>query len=126
MNPVCLSELTLRYFERWKEKARPEVPPPTPDSVFDFEIAGIPSVPTKLDAEDLEIPLVKDIGVKRCINYLGEFFNCKEFQHNMLQFWFLQMITDLLWRLQDKFCLPLDMQKVTLKWVLYMFNLVRG
>lgn len=111
--------------EIWEEET-PSVPPPTPNSAFDFESAKITPVPPILNADDLELPCVRELGVKKCIDYLGDFFNCTEYEHNLLHFWFLQMVTDLLWRLQERFKLSLDMQKVALKWVLYMFNLLRG
>lgn len=100
-------------------------PPTTPDSEFSFEFK-YEEIPIFPDLDNLTIPIVKEIGIKACIEQLGEYFNCQHYKFNYLHFWFLDMITDCIWMCQDRFGFPDDITKLVLTWILFALDLVRG
>lgn len=101
-------------------------PPPTPSSQLGLEFKFEP-LPCKLPgANDLKIPIVRATGVKLCIDALSEYFGCGEYKFNLFQFWFLDVVTDCLWRVQDEFRFPEELQRTVLGWILFIFDLMRG
>lgn len=91
---------------------------------LEYTVNQLPDVFPKL--KDLRLPRVRIIGVKASIEMLAEFFKCYDFKFNLLQFWFLDMMTDCLWRAQDDYQFPEMQQKIILEWVLYFFRLIKG
>ncbi|XP_018324763.1 uncharacterized protein LOC108736718 [Agrilus planipennis] len=122
----CLSETGLKLLQIWEGQSRPDVPSSTPKSefMFNFPIETLPSEFPSIN--ELEVPIIREIGVKSSIELLGDFFNCTDYKRNHLQFWFLDIVTDCLWRSQDDFRFPVDIQKRILEWILYMFKLIRS
>lgn len=102
------------------------VPPPTPSSQIDYNI-NFQALPFQLpDVENLNIPMVRKTGVKLCIDTLAEYFQCQDYKFNLFQFWFLDVVTDCLWRAQDEFRFPDPLQKTVLNWILFVFDKLRG
>lgn len=102
------------------------VPPPTPSSQFGLEIDFQPLPPKLPDVSDLKIPLVRKSGIKQCIDILAEYFQCYDYKFNLFQFWFLDIVTDCLWKVQDEFRFPDSLQKTVLEWILFVFDKMRG
>lgn len=126
---VYLSEATVRLHRRdaWQGQPRHEVPPVTPNSEFQFENTFQPLPQTFHDLlQDLQIPIVKNKGVKRCIEELGQYFRCTDYEFNFLHFWFLDVITDCLQRTQNRFHLPAREQKIVLAWLFFAIDIIRG
>lgn len=118
--------LCLRNIRQQNISSRYAAPPQTPNSEYEFE-NSISSLPIPFpDLTDLEIPCVREKGVKFCIQFLGNYFKCADYKYNLLQFWFLDIITDCLWTAQDDYNLSTELQKLVLKWVLYFIDLLRG
>lgn len=76
--------------------------------------------------DNLKIPEVRRNGVKLCIDVLAEYFQCQDYKFNHFQFWFLDVVTDCLWKAQDEFRFPDQLQKVVLSWILFIFDKMRG
>lgn len=103
----------------------PYVPPPTPEQcILEY---SYPSLPSPFpDLAKLDIPYVKEIGIKASLDLLAKYLNCADYKFNLIQFWFLDIITECLWRCQDEFQFPTDYQKLIIEWILYIFDLIRG
>lgn len=102
------------------------VPPPTPASpiLFEYYIEPLPDELPNLVRKNL--PVVREKGVKLCMELLSKYFGCAEYKFNLVQFWFLDMVTDCLWKVQDEFRLPEALQKTVLEWILHIFDKIRG
>lgn len=101
------------------------VPPSSPKEIFlDYTITPLPDSFPKV--KDLRLPKIRLVGVKAAIETLSQLFKCGEFKLNLLQFWFLDMLADCIWRAQDDYQFPEAQQKVIIEWVLYFFKLVKG
>lgn len=101
-------------------------PPPTPSSQFDFEL-NFQTLPNKsINLDNLKIPEVKRDGIKLCIDTLADYFQCQDYKFNPIQFWFLDTITDCLWKAQDEFRFPDQLQKIVLNWILFIFDKIKG
>lgn len=126
--PHCLPEdaLVLRRFWNKDESPRDCVPPPTPNADYEFNHKFYKFPQALPDISELNLPYVREIGVKATIDLLGNFFQCKEYTCNLLQFWFLDVMTASLWITQDDFQFPDELQKVVLSWILYFIDLIRG
>ncbi|XP_057667190.1 uncharacterized protein LOC130900516 [Diorhabda carinulata] len=99
------------------------VPPTSPrDLISDCEVTPVPRNLPRITT----IPWVREIGVKETIKKLSDVYGCEQFNWNLIQFWFLDFVTDCLWRLQDEYQFPENYQKVILDWILYVFNLIRA
>lgn len=124
-NVTLLSEKSIFLRTVWKEKSIPTVPPTTPKAL-NFENI-YESIPTPLpDIEKLKLPYVRVIGVKKTLQILGDFLKCDKYNQNLLHFWFLDILTDCVWRTQDDFNLLESDQKIVLNWIIYIFNLIKG
>lgn len=121
-----LKENALIFRETYKEKPQPSVPPPTPTSDYGFDYTFEPLPATLPNLDDVKIPLVRQQGIKTCIRILAEYLGCKEYKFNLLQFWFLDIVVDCLWKVQDEFKLPEKLQKTVLSWILYIVDVIRG
>lgn len=101
-------------------------PPPSPSRrlVFESRYDGVPG--EFPDLQNLQLPVVKEIGIKACIEQLAPAFNCIQYKYNYAHFWMLDVVTDCIWMCQDRFAFPEDIQKVVLSWLLYAFELIRG
>lgn len=122
-----LGQTSLRLYQTDEAPSysRGLVPPSSPKEVFfEYTVNSLPDTFPKL--RDLRLPRVRMIGVKASIEMFAQMFKCYEFKLNLLQFWFLDMLTDCLWRAQDEYQFPETQQKVILEWVLYFFKLIRG
>lgn len=124
--PKLLTEDAIYYRYPWEEKPTASVPPPTPSSDFGFEYTFKPLPDELPSAVNLKVPLVREKGVKICIELLADYFGCKDYNFNLFQFWFLDVLTDCLWKVQDEFGFPDHLQKVVLEWILYIFDVIRG
>lgn len=124
--PKLLTEDAIYYRYTWDEKPTASVPPPTPSSDFGFENT-FKALPDELpNTVNLKLPLVREKGVKICIELLADYFGCKDYSFSLFQFWFLDVMTDCLWKAQDEFGFPDYLQKVVLEWILYIFDAIRG
>lgn len=121
-----LKETALIFRDKYQEKPQPSVPPPTPISGYDFDYSFEPLPATLPNLDDVKIPLVRQEGIKSCIRILAEYFGCKDYKFNLLQFWFLDIVVDCLWKVQDEFKLPEKLQKTVLSWILYIVDVIRG
>lgn len=72
------------------------------------------------------LPLVRQRGVNRAIKDLGKIFKLNYYDESLIQFWYLDMLTDFLWRLQDDFHLPIEFQRIGLSWIIFFLSLVIG
>ncbi|KAK5645045.1 hypothetical protein RI129_006345 [Pyrocoelia pectoralis] len=106
-------------------KSRCVVPPHTPNSEYAFD-TNINTLPPFPNLDKLRIPYIREKGIKYCIEHFGTFFNCTDYETNLLQFWFLDVVTDCVWFLQDEFRLPNEMQTIVLRWFLYFMDLLRN
>nr|XP_023029022.1 uncharacterized protein LOC111517180 [Leptinotarsa decemlineata] len=97
--------------------------PSRADPLSRYKVAPLPDAFPKLN--DVKLPFVRDVGVKVAIEKLSDILGCRDYKLNAIQFWFLDIIADCLWRAQDEFQFPDLQQKIILEWVLYTFNLVR-
>lgn len=103
------------------------VPPPTPASEFSFgDHFNAVSRQFRKFPDNFRLPYVREIGVKSCIDELSGYFNCTQYKIDAVQFWFLDVVTDCLWRVQDEFQFPEDYQKIILEWIIYVIDLIRG
>lgn len=101
------------------------VPPSSPRGNFIVD-RSIDSIPVKFNnVSDLNIPYIRILGIKKTIEILGEFFGCTIYKTNLIQFWFLDMVTDCLWKCQDEFMLDDTHQRFVLEWILYFFDMIR-
>ncbi|XP_050505670.1 uncharacterized protein LOC114331115 isoform X2 [Diabrotica virgifera virgifera] len=99
------------------------VPPSTPSNLIqDYEVTPVPARLPKLTKN----PWVRKSGVKETIKRLAEVYGCKQFQYNLIQFWFLDFLADCLWRVQDEYQFNEKQQQVVLDWVIFVFNLIRA
>lgn len=127
-NPNYLPDDPLHLWKTWDKEKSPRnvVPSHTPNSEYDFEQTPLCFPDEFPPLDNLEIPFIRDKGVKYSIDALGDYFRCTDYKFNLLQFWFLDVLTDCLWTAQDDFHLPVLEQKIVLSWVLYLINLIRG
>lgn len=120
-----LSEKCIRLWNTWNDNYSDIVPPSSPRNDINFDIYE--TLPYDLpNVQNLKIPYIREIGIKATIDKLGEYFRCNNYKVNLLHFWFLDVITDCLWRVQDEFSLIESDQKVVLEWIIFVFNLIRG
>ncbi|KAF5308535.1 hypothetical protein FQR65_LT06200 [Abscondita terminalis] len=117
--------LSLKNVQLKNVTSRDVIPPQTPNSEFNFQETFKP-IPPFPNLDNLDIPYVRDKGVKYCISYFGDYFNCTDYKTNFLQFWFLDVLTDCVWCLQDKFQLPINVQKIVIDWFLTFVDLIRN
>lgn len=123
--PKYLTENALPIHTNFSETHKTTIPPVSPkDLIFEYPYMPLPKVFPKM--KNLKLPYVREVGIKACIDRLAEYFRCADYKHNLIQFWFLDVVTDCLWRAQDEYQFPEKYQKIILEWVLYMFNLIRG
>ncbi|KAJ3644011.1 hypothetical protein Zmor_026688 [Zophobas morio] len=101
------------------------VPPVTPSDAFAFnnELSQINRPFPKL--ADFKLPYIREVGVKASIDILSKHFSCLDYKYNAVQFWFLDVITDCLWKVQDEFQFPERYQKIIVEWILHVFDLIR-
>lgn len=125
-NLHILQESALFFRDAYQEKPQPSVPPPTPTSQYGFDYSFEPLPATLPNLDNVTIPLVRQEGIKTCIRILAEYFGCKEYKFNLLQFWFLDIVVDCLWKVQDEFKLPEKLQKTVLSWILYIIDVIKG
>ncbi|XP_019876369.1 uncharacterized protein LOC109604284 [Aethina tumida] len=108
--------------------AEQPIPPPpnSPNEQFSFnlECEQLPYISSRLDG--IQLPVIRETGVKACIDYLSEYFDCSRYKISTSQFWFLDIFTDWLWRLQDEYYFPEEHQKLILQWLIYVLNLIRN
>ncbi|CAG9862834.1 unnamed protein product [Phyllotreta striolata] len=97
---------------------------PLAEQIPDHYAASVPDHIPKITIHD--IPTVRKIGVKETIKILAKLFDCNYYTCNYPQFWFLDFITDCLWKVQDEFQFPVEQQIIILEWILYIFNLIRA
>ena len=119
-----LKSWNVKFLMAISESSSPSVPPPTPECISDikpFENAMPMEFPP---LDDLELPYVREVGVKSCMGTLGGHLNCRNYVVHSVQFWFLDMLTDCLWRCQDEYSFSANNQKVVLEWVVYFFKLL--
>lgn len=103
----------------------PTVPPPTPEQcILEYPYPTLPYPLPKVDT--LDVPYIKEIGIKASLDNLAKHFHCTDYKFNLIQFWFLDIITDCLWRCQDEFQFPVAYQKIIIEWILYIFELIKG
>ncbi|XP_044755667.1 uncharacterized protein LOC123314441 [Coccinella septempunctata] len=101
------------------------VPHSSPKSNIIFH-KYVDTLPEKTNViENLDIPYIRILGIRNTVKHIGEFFGCTLYKTSLLQFWFLDMVTDCLWKCQDEFTLNDQNQKCVLSWVLYVFNIIR-
>lgn len=113
--------------DRDESNAKINSPPPaTPVSQFDFEYNYSLFPQTFPEIENINLPVIREKGVKASIEELGEIFDCTDYKFNLIQFWFLDVIADCIWMAQDKYSFPEDIQKTILAWILFAFDLIRG
>lgn len=124
--PHALPEDIINLWTVPTIKERDRVAPSTPNyNQVRFERDSVEPLPANYPNLDmLKIPYIRKMGIKSCIELLGRFFNCNSYTSNHLHFWFLDVITDCLWRLQDDFQLPDDDQKKVLEYFLYFFKMI--
>lgn len=109
----------------WNGDYIDKVPPSSPREDLNFQIYE-PLQDNLPNLLNFKIPFIREIGIKATIDKLGEYFQCKNYKINLLHFWFLDIITDCLWRIQDEFNLIESDQKIVLEWIIFVFNLTRG
>lgn len=120
-----LSRDTLPIYTSFSGTHRSAVPPMSPkELIFDYYYTRLPRSLPKL--KNLKLPYVRDIGIRGCVDRLADHFRCTDYKFNLIQFWFLDVLTDCLWRAQDEYNFPEKHQKIVLEWVLFVFNLIRG
>lgn len=125
--PRLLTDYSLKLHETPDVGGAPAAPPPpTPTSNFTFEY-NINSIPKQFpQLANLDIPRIGDVGVKVSLERLAYFFDCPDYKSNLIQFWYLDIIADCLWRVQHTHNFPDDYQKIVLEWILFMFHLIQG
>lgn len=120
-----LSDNGILLYKIPDEKELPKKPPPTPkELVSDCYVTILPNFPDNVS--NIEIPYVREIGIRESIGMLSSFFNCNDYKNNLVQFWFLDVIVDCIWRAQDEFRFAIREQKFILDWILFMFKLIRS
>lgn len=70
------------------------------------------------------LPIVRDQGVLKTIDELARILNFKNHKFSMIEFWYLDILTDFLWRMQDEFALPAEEQRIGLAWVIFFLKLL--
>nr|CAH7754534.1 unnamed protein product [Callosobruchus chinensis] len=119
-----LSKKSLNLVEVDSFHSDHERPPSPRDCATDIKAIPLPAAFPKID-ESKTLPLVREIGVKAFIVYLSEQLGLKDYKTSLLQFWFLDILTDIVWRAQDEYQFPDEHQKSILEWVFFVFDLIR-
>ncbi|GJQ85031.1 hypothetical protein Trydic_g3692 [Trypoxylus dichotomus] len=124
--PKFLSESEAIYFYTvpGKEKENPEVPPCTPDNIASLTMLPQAFPDAFPSFNDLTVPYVREIGIKACMHVLGEYLHCTNYAFNYLQFWFIDILVDCLWKTQDEYYLCEKEQKIVLEWIVYAFKMI--
>lgn len=123
VEPHPLSENALFIFNVPEEKEHPPKPPSSPrELITDCYISVLPKIPENIS--DLEIPFVRQVGVRDSIETLAPFFSCEDYRSNLVEFWFLDVIVDCIWKVQDEYRFPAEQQKCILEWVLFIIELI--
>lgn len=112
------------YFYTKPKKGRSKVPPPTPSYDMDFERNL--EIPVINVGQIDEIPEVQEEGIKFTIENLGRRLGCDNYEYDLIQFWFLDILTDCMWKAQDIFQFTSIEQKIILKWVTEIFKIIAG
>lgn len=121
-----MSEMTLLLPEETAYCPELNPPPSTPTGEFDFGFTFHTLPKTFRDVTNLQVPIVRKMGVKSCIAILGAYFDCTDYEFNFLHFWFLDVLTDCIWCAQDQYEFPEDQQKIVLSWILFFLDVIRG
>lgn len=124
--PNYMSSMTLLLPEEIPDCPEVNPPPSTPEGDFDFGFTFRRLPKTFRDLEQLEVPIVRNVGIKSCIASLGAYFDCSDYEFNFLHFWFLDVVTDCIWRAQDQYEFPEEQQKIVLSWFLFFLDVIRG
>ncbi|XP_044271456.1 reticulocyte-binding protein 2 homolog a-like isoform X2 [Tribolium madens] len=80
------------------------VPPTTPAAQFSFSHIISPIVYPFPKLDNFKFPYIRE---------------------NTAQFWFLDLLTDCLWKLQDEYHFPEHYQKIIIEWILFVLDLIR-
>lgn len=104
----------------------PSVPPTTPAASFSFSHMFSQLKSTFSHLQDTTFPYVREIGVKRFIDYLGNLLQCPDYKVNLVQFWFLDVITDCVWQMQDEHYFSDEYQIIVVQWILFVIDLIKG
>lgn len=120
-----LSEDCIKLWQVSRDDNYDAVPPSSPQGDLNYTIYD-PLPITLPNVRNLKIPYVREIGVKTAIETLADHFQCNNYRINLLHFWFLDIITDCLWKAQEEFDLPESDQKIVLQWIIFLFNLIKG
>ncbi|XP_060536076.1 uncharacterized protein LOC132708017 [Cylas formicarius] len=116
-SPKVLSPASIPILKTYDESSRPVVPPNTPKN-FELHMLQLPQLPTDIDK--IEIPIIREVGIRDSIVIISKYFGCEDYKLNLVQFWFVDIILDLLWRCQDEYNFPLEYQKAILEWFFFI------
>ncbi|XP_076253566.1 uncharacterized protein LOC143191989 [Rhynchophorus ferrugineus] len=118
-----LPENAIYFYQKSLEKDPPAVPPPTPrELITDCYVTILPTIPDSLDT--LDIPYVRENGIRDSIQLLSDYFSCQHYKQNLVQFWFLDVVVDCLWKTQDEYRFQKEQQKTVLEWLMFVFKLI--
>nr|CAI5854949.1 unnamed protein product [Callosobruchus analis] len=120
-----LSKKSLKLVQVDSFHSDHERPPSPRNCTADIEAIALPPTFPKID-QSKTLPLVREIGVKAFIEYLSEQLGLKDYKVSLLQFWFLDILTDIIWRAQDEYQFPDEHQKSILEWIFFVFDLIRS
>ncbi|VEN50705.1 unnamed protein product, partial [Callosobruchus maculatus] len=120
-----LSRKSLKLVEVDSFHSGYERPPSPRDCTTDIEAISLPTTFPKID-QSKTLPIVREVGVKAFIVYLSEQLGMNHYKTSLLQFWFLDVLTDVIWRAQDEFQFPDEHQKSILEWMSFVFDLIRS
>ncbi|KYB25450.1 hypothetical protein TcasGA2_TC034466 [Tribolium castaneum] len=101
------------------------VPPTTPAAQFSFSHIINPIVYPFPKLDNIKFPYIREVGIKSCMEILSVYFSCQDYTQNTVQYWFLDVLTDCLWKLQDEYHFPQHYQKIIIEWILYVLDLIR-
>lgn len=123
---VLDAEGAIFFHKIWSGITRHTAQPTSPKGDFDFEgvYESVPDILPPLDG--IELPYVRDVGVKESIRILGSYFQCDNYDVNLCHFWFLDVVVDALWRAQDVYNFEMEQQRAVLEWIICIFNFIRG
>ncbi|XP_022918347.2 uncharacterized protein [Onthophagus taurus] len=123
--PKPLTEDALYFWTDIPERLSTTVPPPTPTGVDNVLILPFPIPETFPSLDGLDVPFVREIGIKASIDLLGQHLGLTNYTFDYIQFWLLDVLVDCLWRTQDEYFFTKPDQKLVLEWMLYMFRVMR-
>ncbi|KAK9717809.1 hypothetical protein QE152_g23542 [Popillia japonica] len=124
--PKFLSDTEAVFFYNAIHEVKPdvEVPQCTPDNISSLTILPQPFPASFPSFTDFNIPYVREIGVKSCMEIFGDFLDCKNYAYDYMQFWFIDILVDCLWKTQDEYYLREKEQKTVLDWIVYAFTML--